>query len=487
MAPSPRALWLLCCATAAGLAPPPATAAVLAPPAPPRRYAFTLPLDSVCPARLRTRSFNAGGHQFYVDALVVEDRTALYLRYEPLEAGDEVDCTFSLTLKADGEVLKTTARNGGSVLGGGDSWQGSMTLCDKSVAHVSNGRARDWGANAWPASDAALTVELEIDVWRSSNGTRPWRSFLDEGRALRSGAVVVPVAQTAEAKSRLAAAGIFQGREYRLMALHVNDERAFRGPRQCGEETRLTLRPAFYDDDSRDWPVDVSGGGVDFFARSAPLAAAPRGWAELLRLSGGKPVAAFGLAWLWLSFSLAPIPAALVARGTVSLYAIPSESMAPALRSGDVLLVTKHGIRVDVGDIVVFKPPPELGDIVRRASPDKIGASFVKRVAAVSGDSRPAPDDALDDARRAARAEADGGDADSRKLCSTPTLAFSAAVKERAATAEPSIAPNSIFVRGDCSAVSVDSRIWGDLPVEDVVGKPILRVWPPSRAGRLKS
>jgi len=40
-----------------------------------------------------------------------------------------------------------------------------------------------------------------------------------------------------------------------------------------------------------------------------------------------------------------------------------------------------------------------------------------------------------------------------------------------------------LFVMGDCSDVSVDSRVWGTLPAADVRGKPLLRVWPPARVG----
>lgn len=44
-----------------------------------------------------------------------------------------------------------------------------------------------------------------------------------------------------------------------------------------------------------------------------------------------------------------------------------------------------------------------------------------------------------------------------------------------------------VFVLGDCSSVSIDSRVWGPLDVNEIVGKPILRLWPLERFGPVPS
>ena len=45
---------------------------------------------------------------------------------------------------------------------------------------------------------------------------------------------------------------------------------------------------------------------------------------------------------------------------------------------------------------------------------------------------------------------------------------------------------DDLFLMGDCSDVSVDSRVWGTLSEQEVVGRPALRVWPLGRFGPVR-
>jgi len=141
-----------------------------------------------------------------------------------------------------------------------------------------------------------------------------------------------------------------------------------------------------------------------------------------------------------------PLAIALVlaaaVRSFVHVYAIPSASMSPTLEVGDHIVVTPYarGAQPSRGDIVVFRSP---------LSHDVI----VKRVIATPGDLIESHDGRL-------------------TICGHP-------LREpyvRKANANGDIAPqivpaNCYFVMGDNRADSFDSRNWGVLPRELIIGR----------------
>lgn len=200
----------------------------------------------------------------------------------------------------------------------------------------------------------------------------------------------------------------------------------------------------------------------------------------------------------------------------VSIYSIPSISMSPTLLVGDAVLVEKVSLSKTPpkrGDVVFFRPPARLVKMLasledrqraldaaeharviadkahaasgaqstassrlgvpdvsaaglrkipmRRRLPTRVRRKdlFVKRVAAVAGDT----------------IEVRGND-----------VIVNGLVVDVAAPGSPDVSPRLIpmgfvFVLGDNGESSLDSRYWGLLPVEYVVGRPLARIFPPDR------
>jgi signal peptidase I len=137
-------------------------------------------------------------------------------------------------------------------------------------------------------------------------------------------------------------------------------------------------------------------------------------------------------------------------------FRIPSDSMAPTLRSGDQVLVDKRAYRGSGphrGDLAVFRAP-------------RTGEILLKRVVAVGGDTVGIEDGVLVvDGRRPREPYADPDAIDS---------VYFGPVRVR---------PGTIFVLGDNRANSEDSRDFGAVPTGRLIGRVRARIWPPARWG----
>jgi signal peptidase I len=135
-------------------------------------------------------------------------------------------------------------------------------------------------------------------------------------------------------------------------------------------------------------------------------------------------------------------------------FRIPTESMSPTLRPGDQALVEKLGAK-----------SPERGQLVAFHSPQN-GEVLLKRVVAVGGDTVGLEDGVLVvNGRKIHEAYADPDAIDS---------VYFGPVKVRAGT---------IFVMGDNRANSEDSRDFGAVRTDSIIGRAVVRLWPPSRWG----
>jgi signal peptidase I len=158
--------------------------------------------------------------------------------------------------------------------------------------------------------------------------------------------------------------------------------------------------------------------------------------------------------------------------------------MEPTLQVGQRVLVNRflyHFTDPGIGDIVVFNPPAgadrgnqcgvvrEPGQACSEATPERSDTNFIKRVVATPGD----------------RLRIEGGipivngepvgDGWETKRCGVSN--------QCELPEEITIPPDHYFMMGDNRGASDDSRFWGPVPRDWIIGEAFLTYWPPDRIG----
>ena len=146
--------------------------------------------------------------------------------------------------------------------------------------------------------------------------------------------------------------------------------------------------------------------------------------------------------------------------------------MIPTLQIGDRLLVVKFRYwlrKPEIGDIIVFRTPDSI------YSKDK--PIYIKRVVGLPGDTV---------------AIRDGDLYVNGKKVTEGTIGSIKYVNHFVGMKEPfyekEVPDGHVFVFGDNSRHSYDSRCWGGVPLKYIKGKALLRYWPwfPWRVGLVR-
>ena len=154
---------------------------------------------------------------------------------------------------------------------------------------------------------------------------------------------------------------------------------------------------------------------------------------------------------------VAVLVALLVRTFGVQLYRVDGDSMLPTLHHGDRLVVDKLVYR--------FRTPVP-GEVVVLQDPAGTGRHLVKRVIAVAGEEVEVRGDAV---------WVNGS------LLEEPYVHPDSPGTYRAG---PLTVPEGyVWVMGDNRGASLDSRLFGPVPVEQVEGRAVALVWPPGRFG----
>ena len=158
--------------------------------------------------------------------------------------------------------------------------------------------------------------------------------------------------------------------------------------------------------------------------------------------------------------------ALLLRWGVVEPRWIPSESMLPNLQPADRVLVFKLAARLGrspgLGSVVVFHTPEAL----RQAGYDP-KAALIKRVVALPGDSLSVQNGEL----------WRNGVAVAEPWRQEP-IGYELPLQQ--------VSQGELLVLGDNRNASLDSHLWGPLPLPEIIGTAFWRYWPLERFGPIR-
>jgi len=168
----------------------------------------------------------------------------------------------------------------------------------------------------------------------------------------------------------------------------------------------------------------------------------------------------------WVAVIVGAVLVALVVKTfLVQAFRIPSESMDPTLITGDRVLVNKLSYRlhdVNRGDVVVFDRPKNLP-----GGPDD-PKDLIKRVIGLPGDTVFARDGRVY--------------VNDRPLKEPYLPAGTSTVNMDQPVTVPK---GKVWVMGDNRGNSQDSRVFGPIPEDSIVGRAFMIMWPLNRVGSL--
>ena len=143
---------------------------------------------------------------------------------------------------------------------------------------------------------------------------------------------------------------------------------------------------------------------------------------------------------------------------------IPSESMLPTLEVNDRLIVEKvsyHFQKPNRGDIIVFQPTDQL----KQQNPS-LKDAFIKRVIGLPGETVEVMNE---------RVYINSEPILENYIESPPDYQWGPEV----------VPPDAYLVLGDNRNNSYDSHFWGYVPKQNIIGRAVVRFWPPARVGEI--
>lgn len=152
-------------------------------------------------------------------------------------------------------------------------------------------------------------------------------------------------------------------------------------------------------------------------------------------------------------------------------HQVNGQSMVPYFQNGDYLLTDKVSYRIGAperGDVVVFHAPPAAN------CPTGTGCDFIKRILGVPGDQIEVKNNAI---------YLNGEKLDEDYIADDVPTEAGAFSRGKLIYLQP----NEYFAVGDNRPHSSDSRAWGPITTDEIVGKVFFRYWPVDAMGAIHS
>jgi signal peptidase I len=185
----------------------------------------------------------------------------------------------------------------------------------------------------------------------------------------------------------------------------------------------------------------------------------------------------------WIAVAIGAVVVAFLIRAfLLQAFYIPSESMEPTLHKGDRILVNKLSYKVhDVnrGDLVVFEKPPNeptsnINDLIKRVIARPGETIELRSDGTITIDGRLLNEPYLSDGQPPGPLE-----------MSRSTFVDGACTNPVSEITKCTLGESFVFVMGDNRNHSHDSRAFGPINEDLIVGRAFIKVWPLSDIGFL--
>lgn len=145
-------------------------------------------------------------------------------------------------------------------------------------------------------------------------------------------------------------------------------------------------------------------------------------------------------------------------------HQVNGQSMVPNFQDSEHVLTDKVSYKMrdpERGEIVVFHAPPAAN------CPEGTGCDFIKRIIGVPGDTIEVKENAI---------WINGNQLPEPYIPDDFAILPGNATKNKSIT----LGQNEFFVSGDNRPYSSDSRTWGPITKDEIIGRVFFRYWPPS-------